>query len=151
MPAYSFQQRFVPMVKEGTKKQTIRTFRKSPPRIGQKAHLYTGMRTKNCQKLIKDSPDIKDVKCVWITVSGELILMDTNWLTEDDIVNLNSRVFPKGVQVRKLGSAEKDVFAWNDGFRHQDRPLSTDGCFEIMFRWFAQTAQEGFIGNVIYW
>lgn len=151
MPAYSFKLRFAPMVKDRTKRQTIRTFRKHPVKPGQKAHLYTGMRTKNCQALLDSPQDILDVKCIIITEDHRVILLNINWLSEDDIYRLNDSIYPEGVTPQVLSKAEKDVFAWNDGFRHQDRPLSTDGCFDIMVRWFSMTHSMPFIGNVIYW
>ena len=57
MAAYNFQKQFVPAIKSGAKKNTIR-------RIGKRRHanpneaiqLYTGMRTKKCKKIISPDP-----------------------------------------------------------------------------------------------
>jgi len=51
MPALNFQKQFARAVKNGTKKQTIRAYRKNPIKEGDVLYLYTGMKTKNCIKL----------------------------------------------------------------------------------------------------
>ena len=56
MPALNFQKQFAPDVRSGRKSQTIRAKRKHPIKEGDTLYLYTGMRTKHCQKL-------KEVKC----------------------------------------------------------------------------------------
>ncbi len=48
MPAYNFKAQFAPAVKAGTKLSTIR---RRAAKVGTTAYLYTGMRTKACQKL----------------------------------------------------------------------------------------------------
>ena len=57
MVAYNFQPRFAELVSLGTKLHTIRPPRKSRhARVGEPIQLYTGMRTKQCQKLIDPDP-----------------------------------------------------------------------------------------------
>jgi len=53
VPALNFKKKFAEKVKSGAKRQTIRALRKDGrnPRPGQTLYLYTGMRTKGCQKL----------------------------------------------------------------------------------------------------
>ncbi|MCZ4281675.1 hypothetical protein O4H49_12870 [Kiloniella laminariae] len=56
MPAFNFQKRFATQITSGTKLSTIRAERKdkrSPAAVGDEVTLYTGMRTKNCNKLAK--------------------------------------------------------------------------------------------------
>lgn len=48
MPAYNFQARFAPKVLDGTKRSTIR---RREAKVGSTAYLFTGMRTKACQRL----------------------------------------------------------------------------------------------------
>jgi hypothetical protein len=48
MPAYNFQKQFAPAVERGEKLCTIR---RKAPKVGDKAYLYTGMRTKACRPL----------------------------------------------------------------------------------------------------
>ncbi len=52
MVAYNFQPRFAEAVANGDKRQTIRREGKRiHAKRGDKVHLFTGMRTKNCRKL----------------------------------------------------------------------------------------------------
>ncbi len=51
MPALNFQKRFAADVESGKKCQTIRAKRKNEIRKGQRLHLYTGQRTKQCRKI----------------------------------------------------------------------------------------------------
>jgi hypothetical protein len=51
MPAYNFKSQFASAVVSGRKRQTIRAKRKTPPKAGQTAYLFTGMRTRNCRRL----------------------------------------------------------------------------------------------------
>lgn len=51
MPALNFQKQFADKVRTGEKLQTIRKPRANPIREGDTLYLYTGMRTKNCEKL----------------------------------------------------------------------------------------------------
>jgi len=51
MPAFNFQKRFAERVRAGVKCQTIRTRRKHPPRVGQTAYLYVGLRATGTEKL----------------------------------------------------------------------------------------------------
>jgi len=51
MPALNFKKQFSELVAHGQKQQTIRKRRKIPLNVGDKLYLYTGMRTKSCEKL----------------------------------------------------------------------------------------------------
>jgi hypothetical protein len=55
MPAYNFQPRFAPLVRSGTKRSTIRLRRKNgrDAKPGQTLYLFTGMRTKQCERLLE--------------------------------------------------------------------------------------------------
>lgn len=59
MPALNFQKRFAEDVRTGKKRQTIRTVRKHPIKVGDALYLYTGMRTKQCVKLCEG-------RCWWV-------------------------------------------------------------------------------------
>jgi len=153
MPAFSFKERFVPMVKDGSKPGTIRAFRKYPIKVGQLAHLFYGMRTKYCTKLIDPSPVIRETRCVLLTAKGILYLFETNWIApalREEI--LNGRGFSEvGNWKGTKNINEKDRFAWEDGFRHSDAPLQQDGCFEIMLRYWKQNNGLPFIGTHTLW
>ncbi len=51
MPALNFLAQFAEPVKTGKKTSTIRAKRKRPIKPGDRLYLYTGMRTKQCDKL----------------------------------------------------------------------------------------------------
>jgi hypothetical protein len=54
MVAFSFKGQFEEPIKAGTKRQTVRAFRKRRPLAGEQLQLYAGMRTKQCRKIIPD-------------------------------------------------------------------------------------------------
>lgn len=126
MPAYSFKERFVPLIKSGEKKQTIRSKRKYQAKPGDTLYLYYGLRTKFCKK-------IKETICTGVA---------------DIKILANGNVYVDGY---KLTNPELDFLAFNDGFRHEDDPKNKKGCFEIMLRWWRQTHELPFIGDIIYW
>jgi hypothetical protein len=75
----NFQTRFVALVEQGKKRQTIRAERKDGryPRVGDTIRLYAGMRTKNCRLLcdaVIESVDrvVIDPRGVWI--NGDFLL-----------------------------------------------------------------------------
>jgi hypothetical protein len=54
MPAYNFRRQFSPLIVSGAKRCTIRPHRaRRPTRPGDRLHLFTGMRTRTCLKLIE--------------------------------------------------------------------------------------------------
>ncbi|MGB0683386.1 MAG: hypothetical protein ACPGOV_11785 [Magnetovibrionaceae bacterium] len=95
MVAYTFQKRFVPKIKEGTKWGTIRKPRSRQTRKLDKLQLYFGMRTKSCRK-------IRDAVCLGV-VPIDLLVKPTGIFG----ITLN-RTF--------LSHREWDDFARADGF-----------------------------------
>jgi hypothetical protein len=89
MPAYSFMAKFVPYVESGVKTHTIRGKRKHPPRVGQTAYLYTGMRTKGCRFLLK-SP---------------ITQVDEIRIKEEGVVFVNGKLLGP-VQLRRLARSD---------------------------------------------
>lgn len=128
MPAYSFKERFVPLILDDTKKQTIRQKRKKGQvKPGDTLYLYFGLRTKWAKKL-------KEVTCTAVRKID---------------IKRNGSVYING---RKLTKLEKDALAYNDGFRNDELlPGSAANCFRIMFRWWNQTHSLPFTGDIIYW
>lgn len=53
MGLYNFQNRFVPKILAGEKTHTIRALRAHPDKPGNTLHLYTGLRTKKAQLLMR--------------------------------------------------------------------------------------------------
>ena len=75
MPALNFQKQFAYKVESGEKRQTIRKLRKRAidnPRSGQTLYLYTGMRTKSCQKL--GEVICKSVDQITIEENGDIVV-----------------------------------------------------------------------------
>jgi hypothetical protein len=60
MVALNFKAQFAEAVCKGTKRQTIRANRRRPFEVGDTLQFYTGMRTKNCQRIRQDE------KCTFV-------------------------------------------------------------------------------------
>jgi hypothetical protein len=88
MVAYNFKPQFASLVVAGTKLQTIRAERRSRhARPGEAVQLYTGMRTKGCQKLLTPDPICQSVEP--LLIHYELgIKMDDRWLTRDECTQI---------------------------------------------------------------
>jgi len=100
MPALNFARQFAEPVASGKKPQTIRRKRKWPIKAGDRLVLYTGQRTKRCEKLLET----------------------TCWFTRDVYIT-ESGVKLDGVA---LSASEVKVFAKQDGF---DDPLQMRAWF----------------------
>ncbi len=98
MPAFNFQAMFADAVANGSKRQTIRAKRKNRPRVGQMAHCYSGMRTRNCRRL----GEWKIVSVMHVRIDDAGVLLD-------------------GAAVRAV---ELDTFARADGFENWERMLN---------------------------
>ena len=97
MPLYNFQKRFAPKVRSGEKLQTIRKRRKRPTVEGDILYLYTGLRSKNAEKL-RETPCIR-VLPIEIHESG--VKVGASWIHH-------------GVRLNKFARA--DGFADADDF-----------------------------------
>lgn len=154
MPAFSFKERFVPMVKDGSKPGTIRNFRKHPFKVGTPAHLYFGMRSKFCTKLVEPSPLIKE-SYVIVIKEEELFFLNTNFVTEDEKAQLINGVSmtlqPERFDRIFLSLSDIDRFAWEDGFRHSDKPTITKGCFDLMIRYWRKENELPWVGSYTRW
>lgn len=91
MPILSFQKRFVPAIENGTKRQTIRPHRKRPIHVLDKLYLYSGMRTKQCRKIMEA-----------VCISADYVHIHYNevWYAFGDVVG------------------DLDLFAQQDGFEN---------------------------------
>lgn len=70
MPALNFKREFADLVRSGAKRQTIRIARKTPIKPGDQLHLFTGMRTKSCERL-------RTVACIGVddlTIGPDLVV-----------------------------------------------------------------------------
>lgn len=95
MVAYSFKKQFVPLIRQGYKRQTIRANSLRPHvRVGELIQLYTAMRTIHCARILPDVP------CIDVC---PLII----WFDDTRITRIETASMP----VRDL-----DAFAVRDGF-----------------------------------
>lgn len=76
MPAYNFQKRFAPAIRSGAKAHTIRPNRKHNPKPGDRLYLFTGQRTKTCERLL-DTVCLEAIP-ILIQAEGDVALGDTN-------------------------------------------------------------------------
>ena len=170
MPALSYKERFVPMVKDGSKHQSIRAFRKRFLFMPEQTLMhYFGMRTKHCYK-IRENTICKDVETIFIFKDGTVVLgppmeeSEAMFCLKNYLTDQNRDIYPKNFymdgkyvqhHVEKLNRKEKDQLAWNDGFRLHDRKgntyTDTTGCFAVMRRWWNQTHDLPFTGQLIKW
>ena len=72
MVAYNFKKQFAPKVRDGSKCQTVRGQRDRHARPGEPIQLYTGQRTKHCEKLI---PDPLCLSVEEIVINSDLIVI----------------------------------------------------------------------------
>lgn len=121
MVAYSFKQRFVAPILDGSKTQTIRAPRARHARVGEELQLYTGMRTKQC-KLIRRAEciDVQDIRLRF---------------DRDDVTTAS---FYLATPVELDDFARKDGFAnWEDmksfwGAEHATASIRFEG---VLIRW----------------
>jgi len=104
MVAYSFKAGFVGAIERGEKTQTIRAHRKRHARVGEHIQLYTGMRTKNCRKIIADPI------CARV---DEIIMPENCWSFDRDYEPITINGIP-------ITLYELEAFALADGFRSSE-------------------------------
>lgn len=89
MPAYDFQEQFVPMILDGSKPHTIRRRRKNPTKPGDRLTLYTGMRTKRCRKIM--DAECASVIPVKIYPQSGRVVLDGRMLSLNDTLHFAVR------------------------------------------------------------
>lgn len=101
MTAYSFQKRFAPKILDGSKPHTIRRRRKRPAKPGDKLQLYTGMRTKQCQLIMR-------AVCTAVypieVIRGHGVILNGTLLSDEETIKL------------ALADGFEDVWAFFDFF-----------------------------------
>jgi hypothetical protein len=122
MGLYNFQSRFVPFILAGEKTHTIRATRSNPDKPGNTLHLYTGLRHKGAQLLMR-APCLK-VEEIEIDACGH----ECNC---DPFVSID------GVE---LSASERDALAKRDGF--------PDGFNQMLEFWAGRLP---FKGQIIHW
>ena len=150
MPSYNFKTRFVPMVKEGSKNQTIRARPKNGrmPKMGDMVYLFSGLRTKFTTRLL--TTPLKAVRGIYIDETR--IILYSRPLDEQDIFLAKQLPFSKALPMPSELTILKDQFAWLDGFRPDGSTFeSCTGAFELMIKFWRLTHELPFVGDLIYW
>jgi hypothetical protein len=156
MPAYNFQERFVPMILDGTKNQTIRSRRRHQAKPGDPLYLFSGMRTKWCKRLL-DTTCI-NVQSIYIG-DNMLVLYDAFddiqlQIAFEDPLHFTLPISSVNEFDDLLYGTHRTCnrFAWDDGFRPETATEENPaGSFELMIRFWKQTHDLPFVGDVIYW
>lgn len=126
MGLYGFKPQFVPHIKSGRKKHTIRSKRKHPDKPGDTLYLYENVRTKKMKRIVPP------VQCVKV----DHIKIDTPYPDADVMLPWDVTVAINGVG---LGADELERLAYADGFEN----------WEEMVRFWDQRLP--FIGDLIHW
>jgi hypothetical protein len=136
-----FQERFAPFVLDGSKTHTIRAERKVEMKAGEMCHCYVNPRRKD-MKLLGRWPCVR-VEYIEIYERGDGTF---GVVISSDYRNGYARNW------HELGSCEKDLLAWKDGFRHA-RKATTRGCFKLMMDyWKPKNGRPlDFRGVIVHW
>jgi len=122
MPIYNFKSRFADAVRSGVKKQTIRARgKRKPPKVGELAHCYTGLRTKHVCPL----GVFPIVRVEFISISSRS----------------RSVCVPREPVWRLMDEAEIEQLARDDGFASADE----------FFAFFAQEHGGTMAGYLVQW
>ena len=155
MPTYSYKERFVPFIKNKTKRQTVRAYRKDGklPAVGEFVNNFFGMRTKWCTRLNeKNSDKVIATSTIFIFPDGKLFLTP---LLEPFIANEYLQGGSKKLieaNYREVEIEDKEVFAWQDGFRPEGSTWEKpEGSFDLMLHFWKQTHELPFTGTVTHW
>lgn len=160
MPSYTFKPRFIPFLKDFTKRGTIRKIRNHPPRVGQMVSHFAGPRFKP-QRVIEKQP-CTAVDTLIFLESGEIYRIEAHALNQPDadhMLDYIQQLQPvdlvtiNGITAKKLSDREKNLLAWQDGFRTENTTGGDviEGCFDLMLRWWKQTHSLPFAGHHTKW
>lgn len=151
MVAYSFHRRFVPLIQSGIKRHTIRPHRKRHARPGEAVQLYTGMRTKACQKILAADP-----------VCGRVdeVRMDLRWWPFDyppcsshlvqHLMHGKSAISINGMPLDSVMSNRVAVADGFEGFTYSDGATASP-LADMLFWWIGTHGPVLFDGVMISW
>lgn len=155
MPLFNFMYQFHPYIKDGSKPGTIRTIRKNPCKPGDTISLYSPRFRKPYGPIIGKQV-CTDVKTIFMLPNGAVFeisalmdIGDTLYLLADDAFKLKQQF-----ENDALSTEQKDMLAWQDGFRSTADPDSPLNCFNIMYGWWKSKHQldtTPFAGHHIFW
>ena len=141
MVAYSFAPQFADQVATLAKRQTVRADRKRHARVGERLQLYTGMRTRQCRKLLDIDPVCVDVRPIEI-------VFYCNWL--DNQPEWSAYIGRMSIDGRAQTHTEIETFAKADGF-DPDRLHDGLSARRMAKFWAKHHGLGGFSGVVSRW
>ncbi|MEO5892255.1 MAG: hypothetical protein ABIQ31_18555 [Ferruginibacter sp.] len=153
MPTYNFKEQFVPFVKDRSKRQTVRAYRKDGrlPELAQSVNLFSGMRTKHCKRIATEF--VEACATIYIYENGEMYIgslvpeIEAEFLLRHKTMYLLSNY-----TVKEFNQKEKNEFAWRDGFRPERSSIEFPGeAFALMLSFWKSTHSLPFAGTVTYW
>ena len=160
MPSYSFKPRFVPFVKNGTKRQTIRSIRKYAPKVGQPLTLLTGSRFKPV-RIVENKPTITAVHSIFILQNEDIYVVLDKALTKGEAQYFFDNPACFNCFAMKLTAYDKHILAWDDGFRPSTITPDTDildiqtnqlkECWFDMRNWWIEVNSLPFAGHITKW
>ncbi len=153
-----FKKQFVPFIESGAKTHTIRAKRKIAPKVGETCHCYTGLRQKGARLLGRWPCRKVDEIRIWQDLGETHLPPGRSPMIANLVIDREAEEWPFNFQVtingEDLDQSERDVLAWQDGFRGAD-PRNTKGCFEIMIGFWRKEHGKGrkldFTGDMIHW
>lgn len=122
MVAYNFKEQFAGPIRDRTKNQTIRRNGKRRHAVdGERLQLYTGMRTRDCAKILDIDPvclgshsiriDVGDRKIIAIWIGGQLVKRPERFARRDGFDSLAAmHAFFKAMH--GVGSFEGTLIEW---------------------------------------
>lgn len=128
MVAYSFRTQFEGPIVRREKRQTVRGFRKRHARPGEALQLFTGMRTRQCRKILLPDPTCVEVQEITLAfdAGGGIVAIELDG--------------------RSLSVSEIERFAADDGFGADGSAARRMGEF-----WLREHGGHDFTGVVIRW
>lgn len=132
-----FKKQFAPKILAGSKVMTVRQQRKVEPKIGEVLHMYTGLRTRNCEKITSEYT-LKGIQSVDFLISKS---------KTEDLIDMD--VFVDRVPLDRY---QLEKFALADGFdsAHQLAEYWMSTCDPDDIQVLKRSIQASIIDMVIY-
>ena len=140
MGLYNFKPQFVPFILDGTKTHTIRGERKHIDMPGRTMHLYTGLRHKGAQLLMR----VRCVKVEFVRIETDYRVRIGSRIDSENPDDIGGAGVPGGFI--ELDQAEKNALAWRDGFRPPGDP---EQAFNLMMEFWR--GRLPFEGHIYHW
>lgn len=127
MPGLNFKRQFVQPIRDRRKRHTIRAKRKYPIKVGDALYLFTGMRTKHCERILDEKlvcSRVQDILLVIGKTGNTLVYIDAVLLSDLEREELavadgfeswaEMRTFWDGRLNRETPQWEGDIIHWRE-------------------------------------